>query len=239
LSLPDLTEPFAATRDALHQLAFFAMSPARYQATGRMGLRATLEGFGTPTFDGKVARVQVDSLVLEEEEQSATQAITTVRAAADFFGVDYQVDWFESFRDPLTPVDPDSDLDVDVDSARLLGLWFAFGTDVLEELRSMAEPDEEVSEVQLWPEHFDPAIELGAQDLARRASYGASPGDGPHPEPYVYVSAWGEIDRADPFWNDPNFNGASLSYSELTGAADPREAAVEFLLRGRAILRGD
>lgn len=239
MNLPPLPEPLVATRDALHQIAFFVLSPARYQATGRMGLRAAPGGFGTPEFEGKVARVEVDSLVVEEDDKIATQTITTVREAASFLGIEYRVDWFENFRDPLAPMDPDQSLHVDEDSARLLATWFEFGSDVLETLRSMADPDEDVSEVQLWPEHFDPAIELGSEDLGRKASYGASPGDGPHPEPYFYVSAWGDIDRSNPYWNDPNFNGSSLAYATLAAVGDPKEAALEFLLRGRSVLRGE
>lgn len=239
MKLPPLPEPFVATRSALHQIAFFALGPARYQATGRMGLRAAPGGFGTPEFEGKVARVEVDTLVVEEEGQVATQTISTVRDATRFLGIEYRVVWFENFGDQLAPMDPDQTLEVDGESARLLGDWFGFGSGVLEALRSMSDPEEEVSEVQLWPEHFDIAVELGSEELGRRASYGASPGDGPHPEPYVYVSAWGEIDRSNPYWNDPNFNGSSISYSALAAAADPTETALEFLLRGRAVLRGE
>jgi hypothetical protein len=237
--LPELPAEFVATRNALHQVAFFAMSPARYQVTGRMGLRATPGGFGTPEYEGKVARVEGLSLVLEERDRSATQTITTLREAARFFGVDYRVDWFQKFRDPLEPMDPDETLQVDEESARVLAHWFGFGSAVLGELRAHAGPDEEVSEVQLWPEHFDPAIELGAEDLGRRASYGASPGDPNHAEPYFYVSAWGEIDRDDPYWNDPHFNGSSLPYSPLTEGDDPEATVLDFLRRGRAILRGE
>ncbi|MBW3667500.1 MAG: hypothetical protein KY394_07900, partial [Actinobacteria bacterium] len=91
-------------------------------------------------------------------------------------------------------------------------------------------------EVQLWPEHFDAATEMGDQEAGERASYGASPGDEDHPEPYIYVSAWGEIDRSDPYWNDEAFNGASLSYGELAEADDPVEKGLEFLLAGYRIL---
>jgi hypothetical protein len=138
--LPELPAEFVATRNALHQVAFFAMSPARYQVTGRMGLRATPGGFGTPEYEGKVARVEGLSLVLEERDRSATQIITTVREAARFFGVDYRVDWFQKFRDPLEPMDPDETLQVDEESARVLAHWFGFGSAVLGELRAHAGP---------------------------------------------------------------------------------------------------
>jgi hypothetical protein len=88
----------------------------------------------------------------------------------------------------------------------------------------------------LWPEHFDPAIEMGSEDQGRRASYGASPGDQGHLEPYLYVSAWTEIDRDDPFWNDRNFNGASLPFTTLLEAEDQIRVAMEFFLEGYRIL---
>ena len=239
MKLGDLPEEFGSTRDALHQIAYFAMGPARYQATGRMGLRATPGGFGTPEFAGRVARVQGDLLVHEQDGNSASQNITTVRNAARFFGVDYVVHWYQEIKDPLEPMDPDVQLEIDEPSVLALGDWFGFGSEVLEELRRRAEPGDEASLVQLWPEHFDPATEMGPEAEGRRASYGASPGDPAHSEPYVYVSAWGEIDRSNPYWNDRAFNGSSLGYRELASSPDPSERALEFLLEGYRILLAD
>ena len=199
-----------------------------------MGLRPRPTGFATPEFDGKVALVDGDLLVLEQDDGIATRTITTVRDACDFLGIGYQVDWFVGFRDPLTPGDPDHPLEVDVDSVHQIGEWLMFGGGILEMLGGMARSDAEVSEAQLWPEHFDLAIEMGPGDA--KASYGFSPGDGPHPEPYAYVAAWGEIDRSDPYWNDPHFNGASLGYTALLEVADPIQTSVDFMMRGYRIL---
>lgn len=237
MNLRPLPETFAETRDALHQIAFFALGPVRYQAMRRMGLQAAPGGFGTPRFDGRVARVEGDTLVLEEPDRIASQTITTVRAAAGFFGIDYRVDWFDGeFHDPLDPVDPDAPLPVDDTAGRALGQWFSFGTEVLERLRSRVNDDDGGSKVQLWPEHFDPATEMGNADLGQRASYGASPGDGAHHEPYLFVAAWSEVDRSDPYWNDDAFDGASLGFSELLASSDPVETGVEFLFEGYQIL---
>lgn len=238
MTLQSLPPTFVTTRDALHQIAFFAIAPARYQAVGRMGLRATPGGFGTPEYEGKVARVEGDLLVLENQGNIATQTITTVRAAASFFGVDYQTEWFSDFHDPLIPVDPDAPLDVDAEASQALGEWFAFGTDVLNALRAQGTEDDDISEVQLWPEHFDPATELGDYEKGQRASYGASPGDASHDGPYLYVASWSEIDRSNPYWNDEHFNGAGLSYAELLAADDPAERGLDFLLQGYRLLHG-
>ncbi|MFZ0014315.1 MAG: hypothetical protein WAL25_09395, partial [Acidimicrobiia bacterium] len=86
--------------------------------------------------------------------------------------------------------------------------------------------------VQLWPEHFDPATELGDSEKGQRASFGASPGDDAHPMPYVYVSPWGEVDRSERYWNDDAFGGSSLGYGELASSDDPVGMAVDFLLEG-------
>lgn len=239
MSLIQLPSQFVTTREALHQIAFYAISPARYQAEGRMGLRATPGGFGTPEFDGKVARVQGAALHYEQEGNIATRTITTIRAAAEFFGIDYQEEWFDDFRDPPPPRDPDSALEVDDTAARALGQWFGFGFEVLEKLGAQGVDGDEVSDVQLWPEHLDAALEMGNDDKGLRASYGASPGDDRHTEPYVYVSAWGEIDRSNPYWNDEAFNGASLGYDALLTAVYPVELALDFLLRGYGILHTD
>jgi hypothetical protein len=197
-----------------------------------MGLTATPGGFGTPRFDSKIARVEGDSLVLETREAVASQQITTVRAACEFFGHEYESGWFTGFRDPLQPVDPDLSLDVDDVAARAIGQWFNYGYEVLDRVRAHGVDGDDISDVQLWPEHFDPATELGDSDKGQRASYGASPGDDEHPTPYVYVSPWGEVDTSDTYWNDEAFGGSSLGYVDLASADDPVGLAVDFLLEG-------
>ncbi len=236
MTLPALPSGFAETRGKLHQLAFFALAPARYKAVGRMGLRATPGGFGTPEFDGRVARIEGDLLVNESGGNVASQTISTIRSACDFFGIEYEEVWFPDFGDPLPPLAPSAELSVDVDGALAIADWFQFGTDVLARLRGYGLPEDEVSETQIWPEHFDAAIEMGAEALGQRASFGASPGDAAHPEPYVYVSAWGKIYRSNRYWNDEAFNGASLGYDRLAEDADPVTAALAFMLEGHRIL---
>ena len=238
MTLPHLPPTLVGTRDALHQLAFFAISPTRYRAMGRMGLVATPDGFGTPPFDGRVARVEGVLLVDEQNGNVATQTISTVRAGAEFFGNEYEVDWFGDFHDPLTPADPELTLNVDEEASRAIGHWFDLGFAVLNELRGHGVEGEDVSDVQLWPEHFDPATELGDYDKGQRASFGASPGDGAHDKPYLYVASWSDIDRSNPYWNDEAFNGGSLGYDELAAASDPHDRAMEFLLDGYRILHG-
>lgn len=235
LPLPD---GFGATRDALHQLAYFAIAPRRYSQTGKLGLRWTPGGFGTPFYRAgegdEQVRMETDRLVVKTGDSQRSTDVSSIREATDFLGVDYSVEWFE-FHDPLDPWDPDGPLDIDTEAARRLADWFGFGTLALEHLRRTPGA-EDVSLVQLWPEHFDPAVELGSVERSRRASYGASPGDREHDEPYLYVSPWSKADRSDDYWNDDAFGGASLAYSRLLEADDPLATAVAFLSEGHRLL---
>lgn len=234
-----LSGSFGMTRDHLHQIAYFALSPARHGVDGKMGLRATPGGFGTPEFEGRVARVDGSLLVHEEGGNVATRQISTVRAAAEFFGDSYAEVWFEDFKDPLTPIGPDVALSVDADDSHLIGSWFDFGFEVLDSFRGSGRDADDPSATQIWPEHFDAAMETGDSESGKRASYGFSPGDEEHAEPYVYVAAWGEIDRSNVYWNDEAFNGSSLSYAELAASPEPFEAALGFLRDGYRILNGE
>ena len=228
----ELPAGYATTLQTLHQVAFFAVAPARFAATGKLGLRYTHRGFGTPFFkdeQGRDTQIRVEGglLVVQTDDTVRSQPITTLADAAAFLGIDYREVWFDGFHDPLAPVDPDARLDLDPAAAEAVGAWFGFATHVLE--RSRRTPDAtEVGRVQLWPEHFDPAFEMGEESRGRRASYGASPGDQAHPEPYLYVAAWGPVDRSDDFWNDPAFGGASLSCRDLLDAEDPYATAITF-----------
>ena len=227
------------TREALHQVAFFAIGPKRHAVNGKIGLRYTHHGFGTPFFgDDEQVRVEGDQLIHQTADDVKSTRITTVREAAEFLGVPYVVEWFPSFHDPLDPVDPDTALSVDGNASRAIGDWFGFATSVLEELRR-TDGAVDVSRVQLWPEHFDPAMEIGSADSGQRASYGASPGDGSSAEPYLYVAPWSGVpDESDSYWNAEGFGGALLSYSDLLGAGDQRQTALEFLRAGLTKLSG-
>jgi hypothetical protein len=75
-------------------------------------------------------------------------------------------------------------LEVDSDAAEALAEWHAFGAAVLEQLAADAGPEDAASAPILWPEHFDIAIELGSEAGGSRATYGLSPGDEQHPQPY-------------------------------------------------------
>lgn len=240
--LTALPDGYDATRRSLHQIAFFAVAPKRFAANGKLGLRYTHHGFGTPFFQGsdgdEQVRIEGDLLVHQTAGEVRTERITTLDAATRFLGLEYSESWFEAFHDPLEPVGADTPLTVDPTVTEAIGAWFGFATHVFERARRTSGA-RDVSRVQLWPEHFDPAFEMGSADDEARASYGASPGDDAQPEPYLYVAAWGEIDRNDPFWNDSTFNGASLTYRDLLDADDPYATALEFIQEGHRRLTND
>jgi hypothetical protein len=162
-----------------------------------IALRYTRAGFGTPFFELDGADCQVR---VEDNE------------------LIHQRDEEELQRRPVPGVDPEA--------AHALGEFYGFACSVLEEERA-EEYDEDPSLVQLWPEHFDIAFDLGFESKGVRATYGASPGDDEHPEPYLYVLPLsGEVEGK--LWNATAFKGAELGYAEILGAKDQRQAALDF-----------
>ncbi len=215
--LESLPEAFVATRLALHRLAVAVIAPARERANTKIGLRWTLGGFGTPFF-GPDAQVRVvDGLLAVQEGDGARRApITTVAAARALLG--------DLAGEAETDEQP---LAVNAPAASALGEYYGFATSVLEELRHGAADALEPSRVQLWPEHFDVAVELGSEAAGQRAGYGASPGDEAHPAPYLYVVPWGETPTGAR-WQAAALSGAELGYEELLAAEDQRALALEF-----------
>jgi hypothetical protein len=213
-----LSADFGATCDALHRLAVYVISPAQRLVNGEIMLEATPGGFGTAALPDGQIRVDGTHLVVERGNTSKRAAITTLNEMAAFAGIEPDVGQQELFDVP-----PHGDLDdplaVDRRSAEDLAAWFRFTTDVLEPLRAEATSTDEVSAVRLWPEHFDAAIDMGDDNTGHRATYGGSPGDASHSEPYLYAAPW--AGRVDDFFDDAHFTGASLSYYQILAGADP------------------
>ena len=237
-SLTAVPDHYPVRRDDLHRLAYGVVSNARKAANGKFGLRWTLGGFGTPFF-GNDTQVRVDGrlLVVQSGEKADAQMITTLGAAAKFLGVEATSDQAE--HDTVALGDLDRRLTVDEELVAFISDWFGMATAALEELRcTPGAPDP--SRVQLWPGHFDIAVEVGdvGAEPMTRATYGASPGDEAHPGPYLYVGPWGPIDQDDPFWNDTAFTGASLPYTALVGDPDPCGVALGFYRQAVSRLMG-
>lgn len=203
------------TRESLHAVGEHVLGAARRAATGRIGLVVLSGGFGTPPLpDGRV--LAVDGVDLVDGARRAP--ITALEEAAAFF--DTPLGMPGDLYPIATPLDPRAGLAVDARSAALLAAWFAHADELL---RGLAESGPRSPTPQLWPEHFDLALELG--EGRARATFGASPGDGDHAEPYLYVTPWEP--RTDPFWNESTF--ASLPYGRVG-------EAFEFFATARRLL---
>ena len=200
--LEPLPGGFADTRKALHRLAEEVVAPER-KPENEIALRFTRGGFGTPFFrdGGQDCQVRVEGPELVRQRGEGEEREPAAGALEG--------------------------LEVDPGAARVLGDFYGFSCSVLEELRA-EESDGDPSAVQLWPEHFDLAFELGDEAAGQRANVGASPGDEEHDEPYIYIGPW-SAEVSGPLWNASGFSGAELPYAELLEAADARRHALDFL----------
>ena len=229
--LVPLSDSFPSTRLALHRVAAYVVSPPRRRAMGRMGLRATPGGFGTPAFFGPdgMTRVGVEGveLVVQSDSGARRQILTTLVDAGTLVGVAPDVEWAADLDIP-GPGDLSAQLGINAADAATLAAWYAFGWGILEDL-SMDPDSQHASEPQLWPEHFDAAIEIG-DPATNRASYGFSPGDfskdateGPEPLPYLYVAPWFPDRKPDSeYWSPGGL--AMLTYADLITETDPTAA---------------
>lgn len=231
MTLAPLPATFAETRDALHRLAVYVISPAQRLANGEIIMRATPGGFSTFPFGGRTIGVDGAELVVH----GARHPIGSLNAAARLAGIAPDVGQEEQFDVPPHG-DLDEPLPVDAAAARALGSWYAYATGLLDAIRAEAGPEEDATIVRIWPEHFDAAVDAGSEAAGRRGTYGASPGDGHHAEPYLYASPW--AGRIDPFFDDPGFRGSARTYSELAGSPDPEAAGLAFLRDARERVRG-
>ena len=236
--LTELPDDYLASIEDYHRLAYAVVGEARRVATGRFGLRSLTQGFGTPVFDVSMGRagemecqvwIAGDELFAEEGGVQRSMHITTLNAAAEFVGVSPGTEAREHDSPELG--DTHRWLRVSPEVGEHLVAWYRLGAEALEQLTALPDATD-ADEIQLWPGHFDIATAIGDADRGKRATYGLSPGDAAHPYPYAYVGPWGEVDGADPFWNDAAFGGASLAYAEMLAAADPADAAFEFLFAG-------
>lgn len=236
-ALPD-RDALRSTRAAWHTLAEHVVARARYDGNGKIGLRYTRHGFGTPWFrrHGLDAQVRIDGMdvVVHEGGQTHTAPVTTVAAAGGLTGTEPGAP--SDVYTPVTPLALDVPLVLDPSAVGFLGAWYGFAASVLEQLRAEAEPVDDPSRVQLWPEHFDLSVDLGDEPAGGRGTFGASPGDDDDPDPYLYVTHWADV-APDPYWTEEHFPGATFTAVDLADAPDQRTAALTFLRRGRDLLR--
>lgn len=227
-ALVPLPASFAATVASLHRVAEAVVSPAR-KPDKEIALVPTTGGFGTPEFEfeGTRQRVRVEGreLVREVDGKEQRTPLTSLAQAGAIVS-----DLLPSDTEPGKET-----LDVDPAASFALGAIYRFGADALAQLLVAAAPEDAATSPRLWPEHFDIAIELGSDGTGARANYGLSPGDGGHPEPYLYVGPWSATVSGD-LWQASGFSGAELSYAQLVRTPDPQRGAIDFFVRRRDAL---
>ena len=210
--LPPLPPGYVTTREGLHALAEHVLSPLRYRAEGRIGLQAIDGGFGPAS-----ARTVGGSWSWAISSTTATGRTASPRSATPHgssAGPSARRPRCTSRSPTPTRTEPSAS---SPPPPQVVCGWFTFGAGVLAEAASAAAPDDDPSEAQLWPEHFDLALSIGPDGA--RANVGASPGDTDHDAPYLYVGPWEP--RPGGLWNEPW--GASLGYQAIRQGGDPLE----------------
>lgn len=213
-----------ATRQALHAVAEHVLAAALHGWNGRIGLRATPGGFGTPVVDvdGVARRVRVRGaeLVVEADGRSERAPLTTLAAAGALVGIEPGAP--TGLYEIATPCVPDAPLAVDPGAAAVLASWFALVDETLARFAEEVAP-EDPPLAQLWPEHLDLAL------THDEVNYGGSAGDADHPEPYLYIGPWSVSEG--PFWNEPW--GRSVPATDVPAVP----GALAVLRMGRAATR--
>jgi hypothetical protein len=216
---------FTETRLALQSVAEHVLSAARYQATGRIGLRASPGGFTTPPFPSdhgeRTLAVDGRELVATDERGAERMRLTTVHDAAVLAEISPGAP--TEVYAPTTPLVPDAVLAVDDAVAAVFADWWAL-VDAALAAFSAEHPAEEPAQAQLWPEHFDLATSVG------EVNYGGSPGDAGHELPYLYVGPWSPPEPDGTYWNRPF--GALVPATDITDV----DTALAFFRKGRARL---
>ncbi len=211
---PTATSRVPATREAWQRVAEHLMAPELHRHTGRVGLRPSFRGVGTPEFerDGERFRLRLEGrhLIALADSTETWVPLTTLGEVAERLSL--PLDPIEGVYEPLTSDDPDSPLAVDDEAAEVLGEWIGLVDAALNEFRTRHR-DADPTIAQLWPEHFDLAISMS------EINFGGALGDhvdGGRPRPYAYVGPW--IMREGDFWTESY--GAALDAADVTSPAD-------------------
>lgn len=228
-----MTDDLARTRNTLQRIAVHVLARARWAHTERFGLRVVPGGIATPAFgpDSEVVRIAGALLVREMRVDGEARTVVrriegaSLRDLAAVAGV--SLDPAFSVGHDTPPLgDLDAPLVLSPANAEHLWAWFEIAARALDRF---VLPVGAPSVVQLWPEHFDVAIDTDT--ASGRANVGASAGDGYCSEPYVYVGPWGPERPGDSaFWNAPF--GATLGESAVRSTGDALGAIGGFFGRG-------
>ena len=232
------------TRDELQRIANHVLARAARAATGLLGLRPTPGGFSTIPFGPEHERLRLSGGLLIRESGTTdtwTRSITvdgaTLAQLAAFAEVDLTAE-FSAGHDTPPLGDVDEPITLHEPATLAIADWYATAAQALDRLVAAAPDYATPSLAQLWPEHFDIALDMAYdadRPSERRVNIGAPPGDGFHAAPYLYVGPWTSDRPGDEsFWNAPF--GAVVGYETIAAAANPVDAAVEFFSTGVALL---
>lgn len=221
----DPNHALETARTSLQAVAEHVLSAALHAAIGRIGLRQTPGGFGTPPFasaDGqRQIRVAGLELVITDDRGERRAPLSTIGALAAFAEIEPGAP--SDVYTPTTALDLDAPLELAPVPVGQLADWYQLVNDALERLRDEL-VDDEPSIVQLWPEHFDLACTIDG------VNYGGSPGDGGIATPYLYVGPHELPPPVGAFWNE-SFGASSTASARTTVGG-----TLAFLREGRSRL---
>jgi hypothetical protein len=227
-----------ATRVGLHTIAAHVLARRRFAVSGRFGLRAGPGGIVTPAFGDAPETVRIAGTTLVREVGGSSTRMplhgSTLRELAAFADADVDEAFSAGAGTPaLGRVDDPYDLSVD--AVVEIADWFDLAWRVLDDVLESLPPGDEITTIQLWPEHFDAATTV-TPPSAQAVNLGFSPGDAFESEPYLYVGPWGRARPGDPsFWNAPF--GAVRRRSEVLEADDRAVSCRQFLTEGLLLVR--
>ena len=201
-----LPDDYLETVDALHRLTVYVISPAQRLVNGEIILRSLPGGFGTYEFgDGTVVRIDGARPGRRRRPRPRRAPITTLRAAAELAGIEPDVGQADQFDVPAARRPRRAAARRRAAVADLAD-WYALVTGVLETLRAEAGPADDAQPPCGSGRSTSTRDRPGRRADGQRGTYGGSPADGHHAEPYLYASPW--AGRIDPFFGDPSFHGA-------------------------------
>jgi hypothetical protein len=240
-ALAPLTEHHRGEVRELQRVATHVLARRRHAVAGRFGLRPSPGGIATPVFgDDETLRITGVHVVRERRIDGAMTSTATaidglsLAELAALAGADLSTELSVGHDTPAVG-DPDAPIRVTDHAVAVIASWFSTSAVALDAILASAVA-RVPSSVQLWPEHFDLAVDVVAG--SGRVNLGASPGDDFCPEPYVYLGPWGHERPGDAdYWN-VGF-GAVQRYELLSTSSDPSAAMVDFWLRGLALLDGE
>ena len=246
-----LPERVAPTRDALHAYAkligqWAESNRRRRKHWWHLSLRPSLCGLTTGVirsninfeleldFRGSALRVAHDNGMASVNlcGQSQRELAEFVHRQLELAGIEVcAVPTFDELDETPHPA-------CSAQVARDMHVALASITATLEEFRATIR--EETSPIQVWPHHFDlsmvwlPGARIAGTDPAdeeaadKQMNFGFLFGDGSIGEPYLYVTAYPQLEalQATPLpagaeWHSDGFQGAVLRYNELTRSENP------------------